>query len=246
VQGSGDHGGRGGQPRGLAEVLLVLSCYAIFAFLHASAGKDVASATANAHVVQSVERALHLDVELITNAWLNEHVRLARVAVLFYRSYYLVVFGVLAWVFVRHGEVYLKVRRTLLAMFFLILPVYWALPLSPPRFALPGAVDLVALYDPFGIQASRETTPGQNHYSAMPSLHVGLSAWCAYAAWSALRTSHPRLALLPWLFPLAMTAVVFGTGNHYVLDVVGSVALLLASIGAASVWEHLVRRRIRP
>lgn len=48
--------------------------------------------------------------------------------------------------------------------------------------------------------------------------------------WYALRGSHPRLALLLWIFPLGMAAVVLTTGNHYVLDIAGSVTLLAISI----------------
>jgi membrane-associated phospholipid phosphatase len=76
----------------------------------------------------------------------------------------------------------------------------------------------------------------------MPSLHVGWSLLCAYAAWSALRPSHPRLALLSWIFPLVMAVDVLVTGNHYVLDVAGSIALLAVSIAAASVWGRLAAR----
>ncbi len=145
---------------------------------------------------------------------------------------YAVIAGVLLWVFIRHADVYRKVRRTLVAMMVLILPVYWAVPMSPPRFARPGVVDIVAKYDLLG-HASTNTGNGQNHYSAMPSLHVGWSLWCAYAVWSALRVVHPR-ALLSWIFPLLMAADVLATGNHYVLDVAGSMVLLAVSIVAAS------------
>jgi hypothetical protein len=45
-------------------------------------------------------------------------------------------------VFVRHAEVYRKVRRTMVAMMVLVLPVYWAVPTSPPcrvpSTSLPG------------------------------------------------------------------------------------------------------------
>ena len=118
----------------------------------------------------------------------------------------------------------------------------WAVPESPPRFALPGVIDIVARYDILG-HASRDTGNGQNHYSAMPSLHVGLSLWCAYTVWSVLRAGHPRLALLSWMFPLLMAADVLATGNHYVLDVAGSIVLLAASIVAASTWGRLAERR---
>lgn len=81
---------------------------------------------------------------------------------------------------------------------------------------------------------------GQTHFSAMPSMHVALAAWCAYAVWSALRERHPRAAWLAWLFPELMTAVVFTTGNHYVLDVVGSTVLL----GVAVLVGHLIGRAL--
>jgi PAP2 superfamily len=73
----------------------------------------------------------------------------------------------------------------------------------------------------------------------MPSLHVGWSLWCAYAVWSALRGMHPRLALLSWLFPLLMAADVLATGNHYVLDVAGSVALVAVAVVVASACGRL-------
>jgi hypothetical protein len=210
-----------------------------FAYLHAAAGKSATAAIANARTLQSVERALQIDIERTANAWLVEHPILIQPAVYCYRLYYAVLLGVLLWVFIRHAEIYLKIRRTLVAMLLLVLPVFWAVPMSPPRFALPGIVDIVAEHDLFGSHAARDLTNEQNHFSAMPSMHVGFSLWCAYAVWSALRAAHPRAALLSWGFPLVMTAVVLTTGNHYVLDIVGSVVLLVVSIGAVSVWSRL-------
>jgi len=220
----------------------------LFTRLHAAAGKDVTAATANARALQSVERVLHLDIEQSWNAWLVGHPAVIQPAVYFYRAYYLAIVGVLLWVALRHADVYGQVRRTLVAMTAFVLPVFWALPMSPPRFALPGIVDIVAEHDILGSSASRVTGNGENHYSAMPSMHVGWSAWCAYAVWSALRASHPRLAMLAWVFPLLMTTVVLTTGNHYVLDIAGSAVLLLVAIAAAAAWPRLSerRRRARP
>ncbi|MBC6463595.1 phosphatase PAP2 family protein, partial [Actinomadura sp. HBU206391] len=80
-------------------------------------------------------------------------------------------------------------------------------------------------------------------YSAMPSMHVGWSLWCAYAVWYALRTSHPRSASLSWIFPLGMATVVLSTVNHYVLDIAGSAVLLVVSIAVVSAWGQLAERR---
>jgi hypothetical protein len=211
----------------------------VFARLHATGGKDLAVATTNAVALQSAERALHLDIELAVNRWLTEHLFLIMLSVLYYRLYYVVIAGVLIWVYLQHGDRYRTARRTLFAMSFLAVPVFWALPMSPPRFTTPGVVDIVADNDIFGTFAAQD---GQMVYTAMPSMHVAWSLWCGYAVWSALRASHPRWALLAWLFPLGMVAVVLVTGNHYVLDEVGSVLLLGAAIASVSACGAASRR----
>ena len=210
-----------GEIAGLVAVLLV------FTRLHNAAGKDVAAADANALSVRSIERGLHVDVEPAANRWLTDHPALIPPAVYHYRLYYVVLLGAVVWIYLRRPEAYLLARRTFVAMTLLVLPVYWLLPLSPPRLALPGIVDIVAQHDIFARHS-------ENEHSAMPSLHVGWSAWCAFAVWSALRADRPRAALLAWVFPLLMAADVLATGNHYVLDIAGSVVLLALSIAVAA------------
>lgn len=228
--------------RGLVETAIWVLVLVVFARLHAVVAQDVVAATAHAHAVQLLERGVHLDIELTTNRWLAQHEGFIPPAVLLYRLYYAVLLGVLIWVFFGHPDIYLRARRTFLAMTGLALLVFWVLPTSPPRFALPGVVDIVIEHDILTTHAER-AADGSADLTAMPSLHVGWSAWCAYVAWSAVRRSHPRLALLAWLFPLAMAADVLGTGNHYVLDVGGSAVLLSVSIAVATGWARLVDRR---
>ncbi len=225
----------------LPEAILLVLVLLAFTRLHAAVGTDVAAATDNARALQSVEHRLHLDIELATNRWLTGREALIVPAVLVYRLYYAVLLGVLLWVFLRHVDVYPHVRRVFVAMTGLALLVFWALPMSPPRFALAGVVDIVADHDLLGSQTSRDV----HNFSAMPSLHVGWSAWAAYAAWYALRRAHPRGALLAWVFPMVMVADVLATGNHYLLDVVGSAVLLAASIAVARVCGRLAELRDR-
>jgi hypothetical protein len=232
-----------GRPAPLAEAAFLLLVVLLFLWLHAAIGNNVTAATANALTLQSLERTLHLNIALWANNWLTAHPALIQPAVYYYRVYYVVIIGVLVWAYIRHAGVYVKVRRTLVAMTLLVLPIYWMVPMSPPRFALPGVVDIVAEHDIIGRHATRGPGSGDNVLSAMPSMHVGWSLWCAYAVWYALRDTHPRLALLSWIFPLGMAAVVLVTGNHYVLDIAASIALLIVSIAATSAWGHLARRR---
>jgi hypothetical protein len=217
---------------------------ALFSWLHNLAGTDVGLATANAHALQSAERALGLDVEVAANHWLSGSSSLTLAAVWYYRLYYLPLAGVLLWMIFRHPGAYRGVRDTLIVMAALALLLFWLFPVSPPRFALPGIIDVVAEHDVIGGAASRDLTNGQNHFSAFPSLHVGWSALSAYAAWSVWRDRHPRLALLAWLFPAGMVAVVITTGNHYVLDVAGSALLLAIAIAVATAGRRFRRRRV--
>jgi hypothetical protein len=239
IRASGLIRGAGGRPAVLVELVFLLLWFLLFARLDAAVGKDFAAAHANALALQSAEHAVHIDIERGVNSRLAGNPVLSHLAVYLYRLYYVVVAGVLVWVFVRHAGVYRQVRRTMVAMMVLVLPVYWAVPMSPPRFALPGAVDVVARHDIF----AQESWTRPTHYTAMPSMHVGWSLWCAYAVWSALRGTHPRLALSAWLFPLLMAADVLATGNHYVLDIVGSIELLAVSVLAASLCGRWMSRR---
>lgn len=223
------------------EVVLLAAVLAVFNAVHGVVATDADIAAANASTLQGVERALHLDVELDLNRWLVDHPALITPAVVVYRLYYVVLLGVLVWVFLRHSGVYRHVRRVFVALCGFALLVYWVAPMSPPRFALRGVVDVVAENDLFGSHAFATASS----YTAMPSVHVAWSAWAAYAAWCALRDQHPRAALAVWAFPALMVAVVFTTGNHYVLDVVGSVLVLALAIEVADVWDGADASRSR-
>jgi hypothetical protein len=229
--GRGETGRRGQRPALPAELLILGVAVLLFVRVHASVGLDLSVATGNARHLQSLERALHVDVEASANQWLVGRPGLAVAAGYFYRLYYAVFVGVLAWAWLRHPDTYVKARRTLLAMGVIALLVYWAVPMSPPRFSLPGIVDVVTQHDIFGGRAQQA---GAGPYSAMPSMHVGWSAWCAYTVWAALHPTRLYLAWTAWLFPALMTLVVIGTGNHYVLDVVGSALLLTVCVLATS------------
>lgn len=225
--------------RNALELLALATVLVLYSWLHNLAGTDITRATTNAHTLQRIERTLGLNIELAANRWLAGSSVLSLVATWCYRLYYLPLAGVLLWVLFWHPAVYRRVRNTLIVMAAVAVVVFWLLPMSPPRFALPGIVDIVAEHDPIAGVASRDLSNGANHFSAFPSMHVGWSALCAYAAWLVLRDTHRRLAVLVWLFPLVMIGIVVTTGNHYVLDVVGSAAALAASIAAAVAWDRL-------
>ena len=99
-------------------------------------------------------------------------------------------------------------------------------PVAPPRL-LPdsGMVDTAVQY---GQSVYGTTIDGlqADAYSAMPSVHV---AWCLLVAVAVIRISPSRWRWLVLLHPLITVAVVVVTANHYWLDGVAAVLLLLLS-----------------
>lgn len=100
------------RPGVLVELVFLLLWFLLFTRLDAAVGKDLAAADANALALQSIERAVHIDIELDANGWLAGNLVLGHLATYLYRLYYVVVAGVLLWVYVRHADVYRRVRRT--------------------------------------------------------------------------------------------------------------------------------------
>lgn len=64
-----------------------------------------------------------------------------------------------------------------------------------------------------------------NQYAAMPSLHIAWSSWCAFALWPIARRWWIRALLL--LYPAATLFCIVVTANHYWLDGVGGLVILL-------------------
>jgi membrane-associated phospholipid phosphatase len=106
------------------------------------------------------------------------------------------------------------------------------LPVAPPRLADPSLMDTVTLHS----EAYRALQPPglTNQYAAFPSLHFGWNVLVGVAVWGATR--NVPLRLLSVVGPAAMAAAVVLTANHYVLDLVGGLAIVLFAL-----W--VVRRR---
>ena len=99
------------------------------------------------------------------------------------------------------------------------------LPVAPPRLADPSLIDTVTLHS----DSYRALQPPglTNQYAAFPSLHFGWNLLVGFAVWGATR--NVVLRTLSILGPAAMAAAVVVTANHYVIDpVAGMVVVLFA------------------
>ena len=193
----------------------------------------------HAHDLFHVERLLGIDVEASVQAPLDGSELLETLSNWVYIwGHWPVIIVTMVWLALRHGEVFLRLRDAMLVSGALGMMVFVSYPVAPPRLAHLGLVDTIT-------QSSDSyrylQPPGfVNQYAALPSLHVGWDLLVGMAIFSATRSV--ALRVLACLMPLAMAYAVIATANHFVLDVVAGVALVM--IGhVAALW--LQRRRAR-
>jgi len=194
--------------------------------------------------VLSAERWLHLDPELALDHWLAAHGVLATVASYYYFfAHAIVTFALLALLWWRRPDLYLRLRTQLVIVNLIAFVVFWRYPLAPPRmFPALGYRDVIASTHFLLSWDSGVLVHDADQLAAMPSLHVAWAGWCALVVWRMTRGR--TLRALALAYPLLTSLVVVATGNHYLLDVLaGAATLLLAlalhrAVRAAIAWTE--------
>lgn len=211
----------------LKELALVAILYGIYSVLRSASPDRESLAMRHADDVERTQRALGIDIESGLNGLFVRNQWIADFGSYWYQTMHmLAVIILLVWMWRRRKADYKPMRTGLALVMLGGLATYWLYPLAPPRFALEGAVDTMAL-KPL-LFWGENVTGLSNVYAAMPSLHVGFAVWCAIVV-VMLNTSPWRH--LAWLYPMTTMFVVVGTANHYVLD--GVAGTVLAFIGVA-------------
>jgi membrane-associated phospholipid phosphatase len=197
----------------------------------------------NAVGVLHLEQTLHLDPELTLDRWLAGHHTLGLVLSDYYdNAHFIVTLAVLAWVWWRRVDVYRPLRNSLVLVNVLGFVVFWFFPVAPPRM-LPGYTDVVASTHAFGSWHTGSLASHANQFAAMPSLHMAWAAWCTLALWRATKSLWMRA--LAVLYPCLTALAVLATGNHFLLDIVGGLAVLAAAVLLADLPAR-IRARTGP
>ena len=135
--------------------------------------------------------------------------------------------GLVLWLTSRAA--FLRFAAALLAMSFAAFLIFLLLPTAPPWYAhdhgaLPGVHDLVTGTLPSAVSPYyRWLNP--NPVAAWPSLHAAYPALGALALYGVNRRS--LLITLPWCCAVWFSVVFLG--EHYAIDVLGGIALALAT-----------------
>jgi hypothetical protein len=221
------------------EIGLMYGVYFIYKIVRYEARGNVSAAFDNAQQVVHVERALGIFTEVDVQMWALRSTDLIR----WLNRYYLVAHFTASmlcfiWLYARHPVGYAKCRRLLIGLTMLALVVHVAYPLAPPRmFSDLGFVDTARTFGPDTYGEGSQFKALANQFAAMPSLHFGWSVLVAYAA---VRFSRSKLRFIVIAHPICTLAAIVLTANHFWLDAIVALVLLLL-LFAVDPWVSRLR-----
>jgi hypothetical protein len=150
-----------------------------------------------------------------------------------------VIIATMAWLIWRRRDVFLRLRDAMMISGLLGMIVFVTYPVAPPRLAALGFVDTVTQSS----NAYRVLQPPAfvNQYAAMPSLHSGWDLLVGISIVTAASTV--TLKVIGYAMPMLMAFAVVATANHFLLDVVAGIALVLVGHAGALALERRRQRR---
>jgi len=223
------------------ETGVVLALYALWQWGGGLAVTHVAGAVDNARWVWNVETAMRLPSEVSVQRLVLPHPWLVQSLNVFYAGVHvpaLIIF--LIWLYFRHRDAYPRWRNVGALATGAMLAVQ-LIPVAPPRL-MPeyGFVDTAlrygqSVYGPGGIQNAPQL-------AAMPSVHVG---WAFFIALAVVTVSTSRWRWLVLLHPAATVFVVVATANHWWMDGIVAVALLILALATEALARTIAGRFVR-
>jgi hypothetical protein len=140
------------------------------------------------------------------------------------------------WLYVRSHNGFRSFRNAFIVSTAIALMIHWRFPTAPPRLAGVGLEDTLAQLSNIDI-GSPHSSSYSNPVAAIPSLHAG---WAAAVGWGIGRyTSHWLSRILAMAYPVAVFLTIIVTGNHFVLDALAGVAVMIVGLGVTAAVETL-------
>jgi membrane-associated phospholipid phosphatase len=218
---------------GAREAAIMLGAYALYNVVRGVWGGTLAEGRENAADVISAERALGIYVE---PAWQDAFVRHG-LAMPFWNVLYVgsqvVVLPLTVFLVYRfRRRAYPLVRALVLIAWTAGVTWYALQPVAPPRLLAGGEFTDTVTEDTFLDLDSGFIEVFYNPVAAMPSLHVGMAPIVAFIL--VRLTGRWWLQALGWAYPVLILVCVVVTGNHFLLDAAGGLAVVLPA--AAIAW----------
>lgn len=221
----------------LGETALVAALYAAWQYAGRISIMRIDGAMDRARSIWDLERAVGLPNEATVQSWFLDHDLLIQGANVFYGAAHVPGMGIfLFWMWFARNDDY-GPWRTALAWLTACCLAIQLFPVAPPRLVGElGVVDTGVVHNMSVFAAMGSTKMGQ--LQAMPSIHI---AWAALIAWAVWEVGRGRWRWLGVAHLGATSFVVVVTGNHYWLDGIVAVALLVVIRGVQR-WLRTRRR----
>lgn len=202
---------------------LGLATYGAYQLVNLLRGRTSTLGRRNAAVLIEYERRLSIDIERrVQQAFLRRPAALHGLNAV-YVANQVALTPLAMWVFYRLSpRVFQAASRRILFVMFGGTVWHAIQPMAPPRLMDIGIVDTVSDLTLWDLQSTASRSLF-NPTAAMPSTHVALSVLTGKALWELDRG--PWVKALGVAYPVAIGVAVVATGNHFVLDIVGGVAL---------------------
>jgi membrane-associated phospholipid phosphatase len=222
--------------RGIAkEVAIVCFAAAVYGGVRALTEGSVAQAVANAEAIARLEGTLGIAWEQAAQSLILGSYALTTLANWIYIwGHWPVIIAVASVLYVRRPLHYRVLRNAIIVSGLIGFAFFYFVPTAPPRLVENGLVDTVLEHS----HSYRALQPPSltNQYAAMPSLHFGWNLVVGIVLFAAFTGLAVRLFAV--LMPFAMAFAVVATANHYVLDVLVALGVVLAGLGAAIAFER--------
>lgn len=214
-----------------AEIGAIAAFYLVYSAIRNANEGGTINAFNNAKHIISLQRTLGLFHEETLQDWALGFKPIVVAANYFYGSlHFAVTAGAAIFLYRRFSDDYPRFRNTLGVATAIALIGFVMFPLMPPRLldTIPGThygfVDTLAKYPTIWSFNSGAVSKISNQYAAMPSVHIAWATWCTAAFVPRLQSTLFRALAIA--YPFLTVAVIVVTGNHYVLDAAGGLAVL--------------------
>ena len=246
----------------LREAALVLGFYYVYQTIRSLAdhGNVRSRAYRNAGWLVDWEKSIYLFHEqTIQQAFIGAEWFIRVMNIYYGTLHFIITTGLLVWMYLKRHAAYRAIRNLLGLTTALAIIGYWSFPLAPPRLYLEcdGNIPVmgpegglvrpacfVDTLDKFGGLWSYKTAAAKaiaNQYAAMPSLHFGWSLWCGIVLWRF--AAHRGTKWMGLAYPALTLFAIVVTANHYFLDALGGLVILLGAFGLLRAAE--LRKRSR-
>ncbi|MGD9571218.1 MAG: phosphatase PAP2 family protein [Thermoleophilia bacterium] len=217
---------------GRVEAAVMLGAYGVYVMVRGVWGGTIPEGTANAVTIIDLEKDLGIWVEPAWQQFFAENnLGLPAWSAFYILSQVIVLPLTLFLVFRYRRDAYAFLRDMALLSWTAGVVWYALQPVAPPRLVESGLTDTVSAQTPIALDSDLVRLL-YNPVAAMPSLHVGMAPVVAWALWKLTPWAWSRA--LGLLYPVIVGVSVVVTGNHYLLDIVGGILVVLPA--AALAW----------